>query len=105
MLKARHEDLPVPDFTRARRVCDGFNSPCRKVFRDSDVDAKLGYEMDLILGPLIYSGMTLLAPVHLDLGNGHSRDACIGKGAPDVIELEWLYDCSDELHLLVPAKE
>src|SRR4051812_22982540 len=55
-----------------------------------DLDPQLGQEIHDIFGAAIDLGVTFLAAVALDLGDGHAVDADGGKGLAHLVQLERL---------------
>src|SRR6267142_1947829 len=69
-----------------------------------DEDLDLGQEADGVFGAAIDFGVALLAPVSLDLGDGHSERPARGQGFAHLVNLERLDDSHDDLHGFPPLK-
>ena len=66
---------------------------------DDDVDLDLRDEVDLVLRSAVGLGVAALTPEAADLADGHAGDTGRLECVLDVVELERLDDCGDELHL------
>src|SRR5690606_12446587 len=98
LFEGSHENLAVADLARARGVFNGFHGAVDQIVGQRDLDLYLGQEVDDILGAAIELGMPLLAAETLDFGNRDPLHADPGEGLANLVKLEGLDDCSDELH-------
>src|SRR5215813_2017908 len=65
-----------------------------------DLDANLRHQVDLVLGPAVHLRVPALPAVPACLGDGQAVDAERLQRGLDVVQLEWLDDRGDELHLV-----
>src|SRR5688572_18220247 len=97
-LQVRNEDLAVPDLAGARGADDGFDHLLYQRVLYRDLDAGLRHEVHHVLRPAIELRVAALTTEALYFGDGHPGDANLRQGGADVVQLEGLDDCADQLH-------
>ena len=90
--------LPSPICPVLARRIDRIDRRFDHFGADGDFDLELGQEAHGVLGAAIDLGVTLLAAVAFDLGNGHALHAERGQRLAHLFELERFDDRRDELH-------
>src|SRR5512135_3801442 len=70
LVDSRHEDLPVTDLARARRLDDRLDRPLDERIGQHHLDLDLGQEIDDVLGTPVELSVPLLPPETLDFGHG-----------------------------------
>src|ERR1700734_3072253 len=88
MVERHDENLAVADLAGARRGGDRLDRLGRSIGGHRDLDTYLGQEVHCIFGATIDFSVTLLSPIALDLGDGHSGDADRRQRLPDIVQLE-----------------
>jgi hypothetical protein len=92
------EDFAVPNLPRLRCAHDRFHHLIDQLILDRNFDAGLWNEVHDIFRPAIQLGMPTLPAETLDLGDRHARDPDFGERGTHVVQLEGLYDGSDQFH-------
>jgi hypothetical protein len=92
------ENLSVTDLAGLGGLHDCFDGLVDKSPGNNDFDFDFGQEAHGVFGAAIDFGVTLLATVTFDLGNGHALETDVGQVRPHLLELEGLDDGSDEFH-------
>src|SRR3954449_200790 len=95
--------LAVTDLPRGGRLDDGVHHARGVELADDDLDAHLRDEVHLVLRTAVDLGVPALAAEALDLADREAGDADQLEGVLDVVELERLDDCGDELHAPTPS--
>src|ERR1700736_5290838 len=98
LVDVEHKYLPVPDLPSLRGRSDGLDGVVDQLARHRYLDLDLRQEGHCVFGPPIELAMAPLAPLSLDLGHCHSRDADRIESIADVLELKRLDDGNDDLH-------
>src|ERR1700724_4872915 len=98
LVDVEHKYLPVPDLPSLRGRSDGLDGVVDQLARHRYLDLDLRQEGHCVFGPPIELAMAPLAPISLDLGHCHSRDADRIESIADVLELKRLDDGNDDLH-------
>src|SRR5882757_1545382 len=96
------EDLSIADLAGLGGRHDRFDDFVDLIGRDCRLDLDLGQEAHGVFGAAIDFGVALLAPVSLDLGDGHPEHPDRGQGVAHLVKLERLDDSHDDLHGLIP---
>ena len=97
--------LPSPILPVAAVLDDGVDHLVDLGVVDEHLDPDLGDEVHLVLRPSVDLGVAPLAAEALGLGEGHALDAERLEGLFDLVELEGLEDCHDQLHCALPFVE
>src|SRR3984893_16061518 len=97
LVDVEHKYLPVPDLPSLRGRSDGLDGVVDQLARHRYLDLDLRQEGHCVFGPPIELAMAPLAPISLDLGHCHSRDAGRIESIADVLELKRLDDGNDDL--------
>src|ERR1700736_4967252 len=90
LVDVEHKYLPVPDLPSLRGRSDGLDGVVDQLARHRYLDLDLRQQGHCVFGPPIELAMAPLAPISLDLGHCHSRDADRIESIADVLELEVL---------------
>ena len=92
-------EAPQALWPRAVVIDVGINRvPGGKLCGDADFDAQFWQQVHDVFGPAVDFRVALLAPVALDLGDGHSVHADAHERVAYLVELERFDDGDDELH-------
>src|SRR4051794_140801 len=91
--------LAVADLAGASGLDDDIDHLVDGGVIDNDLYTHLRHEVDGVLGASVHLGVTLLAPVALDLADGHSENTRLFQARLDVFERERLDDRSNQLHI------
>src|SRR5579862_1995162 len=98
VIEAEHENLAVADLAGLCRRRDGVDDLVDLVRGAGDLELYLRQETHGVFGTAINFGVTLLASVAFDLGDGQALNADLGQCVPDLVEFEWLDDGHDDFH-------
>ena len=98
LLYRYHKNLAVSDFARVGCFSDGFDDLIGTVGIDHDFNFNFRNKIHCIFRTAVNFLMAFLAPVSLDLANGHSLDADFIQGLFDIIKFKGLDDRLDFLH-------
>jgi len=90
--------LPSPTLPVLAASAIASTALLNQIVRDGELDLGLGQEVDDILGAAIELGVAALTAEALDLGHRDALYADVRDGLADIIELEGLDDCCDQLH-------
>jgi hypothetical protein len=94
LVEIEHEDLAVADFAGFGRCDDCLDHLVRQGILDGNFDLGFWNELNGIFGAPIDLGVTALAPEAANLAHGDAFDPDVANCLSNVVELEWLYDCS-----------
>src|SRR5918999_6165806 len=102
LIGRENPDLPVANRVGPRRRHDGLDDLVHLIVIGDDLDASLGDEVHLILGPPIDLGVTALAAEPARVGDGHALHADAFERLLDLFELEGLDDGDNQFHYASP---
>lgn len=101
LLNICHPDLAIPDFPGCGGLLDDIDDLVHRAVVDDQFNLGLWHEINLIFGASVRLGVSALAAETLDLGNRDAIDSRRLEGLLDIVDLEWLHDCCNELHVFI----
>jgi hypothetical protein len=103
MFQGHDEDLAVSDLSRPRVCRDALDDCIRLIGTDSDFNLEFRDEAHGVFRAAVDFAMAFLSAKALCLGDGETFNSHCHEGFPNFVQLERLYDCSDQFHLVMPC--
>src|SRR5688572_143491 len=98
LLDGKHDDFPISNVSGPRRPLDGPYHSFDVGVVKCQLDASLGYELDLVFRAPVHLGLSRLAAEAPYLGHGHPGDSDLAQGILDFFEFEGFDISNDQLH-------
>src|SRR6478609_1207603 len=98
----RDEDLAVADLAGLGGLHDRFDDLIDQVAAHSDFDAGFRHEIHDIFSAAIEFGVTALTTEAFHFCHGHARYTDFRQRSTNVVQFEWLDDCSNQFHARLP---